>query len=445
VTKQSLNRQIFNLAIPTIIGFLGIILFETIDIFWIGKLGPNAVAAVGGSSFILWTLYSLMNLTNTGTATLIAQFCGAGDRDARHQVSREAFWYVLLFSFITIAILHFCIADLFRLMGLDQTTQQLALEYFRVYLYGLPIVYLFNLQGQILNAHGSTRLRSVILLFALGLNIVLDPLLIFGHWGFPEMGISGASLATIISEFIGVLLSIYALRRKDYIGRLRSFGQISGQYLKRLIGIGFPSATTNMTWTIVFPLLTVVITEFGMSPLAGLNIGNRWEGFPYFFSIGFSVAISTLVGNCVGRGDPELAKKIVRRGISLITLALLPFSLLFILIPEQLIGLLNDDPQVIHHGAEYLRIVGYFELFLSWELVLEGAYNGIGSTRPYMWVRVPLTLARVPLSWLMAITWGMGIEGVWWAISLTTLLKGVVLVAVYRYQIRKGSLYPAQP
>jgi len=444
VSKQSLNRQILSLAIPTIIGFLGIILFEAIDIFWIGKLGPNSVAAVGGASFILWSLYSLMNLTNTGTATLIAQFGGAGDRDAQHQVSREAFWYVLIFSLITITILHFLIADIFRLMGLDQKTQQLALEYFQVYLYGLPVVYLFNLQGQILNANGSTRLRSAILLFALGLNIVLDPILIFGYWGFPEMGIRGAAVATIFSELIGILISIYALRRKNYIGRLSSFGRLTGDYFKRLISIGFPSATTNMTWTLVFPLLTVVITEFGMSPLAGLNIGNRWEGFPYFFSIGFSVAISTLVGNCIGRGDIELAKRIVVRGIALITIALLPFSLLFILIPEHLIALLNSDPEVIHHGAEYLRIVGYFELFLGWELILEGAYNGIGKTRSYMLIRVPLTISRIPLAWLMSIHWGMGVEGVWWAVSLTTLLKGVGLIIVYHYQERKGQLYPVE-
>lgn len=438
--KQSLNRQIFSLAIPTIVGFLGIILFEAIDIFWIGKLGPNAVAAVGGASFMLWTLYALMNLTNTGTATLIAQFWGAGDRDARHQVAREAFWYVLLFSLLTIVILHFFIKDLLRLMGLDPPTQQLAWDYFKVYLYGLPIVYLFNLQGQIFFAHGATRLRTVILLFALGLNIVLDPLLIFGYWGFPKMGISGASTASLISELTGVLIGIYALRRMDYIGRLRSFSRITWCYFKRLLGIGLPSAATNMTWTIVFPLLAVVITKFGMEPLAGLNIGNRWEGFPYFFGVGLSVAISTLVGHSIGRGDIENAKQVAMRGVVLITIALLPVSLLFILIPEQLIALLNSDPQVIRHGAEYLRIVGYFELFLGWELVLEGAYNGIGKTRPYMWVRVPLTLSRIPLAWLLAITLGMGVAGVWWAISATTLLKGVILMIVYRGQERRGTL-----
>jgi putative MATE family efflux protein len=443
VIEKSLNRQILTLAIPTIIGFLGIILFEAIDIFWIGKLGPNAVAAVGGASFILWTLFALMNLTNTGTATLIAQFWGSDDREARHQVAREAFWLVLLFSAIAILILHFSIAELLRLMGLDRATRELALEYFRIYLYGLPLLYLFNLQGQILNAQGAVRLRTIIMLFCLGLNIILDPLLIFGYWGFPELGISGASIATLISESIGVLISIYAMRYWDYIGKLRSFGQLSMRYFRRLLTIGLPSAATNMTWTIVFPLLTVVITKFGMEPLAGLNIANRWEGFPYFFSVGLSVAISTLVGHSIGRGNPEHAKRIAMRGVGLATLALTPFSLLFILIPEQLIGLLNSDPEVIRHGAEYLRIVGYFELFLGWEMVLEGAYNGIGNTRPYMWVRVPLTLGRVPLAWLLAINFEMGICGVWWAISVTTFLKGAGLMLVYRVQQRRGTLLPS--
>ena len=445
MSQPSLNRQIFSLAIPTIVGFLGIILFEAIDIFWIGKLGPNAVAAVGGASFLLWTLFALMNLTNTGTATMIAQFWGSGNRQARHEVAREAFWYVLFFSLLAIIVLHFTIDDLLRLMGLDQATQQLALGCFLVYLYVLPAIYLFNLQGQIFNAHGAVRLRTVIMLFSLGLNIVLDPLLIFGYWGFPKMGISGASTATLISESVGVLISIYALRRWDYIDRLRSFGHISMHYLKRLLGIGIPSAATNMTWTIVFPLLTVVITRFGMEPLAGLNIANRWEGFPYFFGVGLSVAISTLVGHSIGRGELDRAKRIAGRGVTLVTVALLPVSLIFILIPEQLIALLNSDPQVMRHGAEYLRIVGYFEILLGWELVLEGVYNGIGNTRPYMWVRIPLTLGRIPLAWLLAITLGMGISGVWWAISVTTLLKGVVLMLVYRIQERKGTLFQMSP
>jgi len=443
VQEKSLNRQILSLAIPTIIGFLGIILFEAIDIFWIGRLGPNAVAAVGSASFILWTLYALMNLTNTGTATLIAQFWGSGDREAQHRVVREAFWYIQIFSLIAIVCLHFTIDDILRLMGLDQKTQQLALDYFRVYLYGLPMIYLFNLQGQILNAQGAVRLRTVIMLFSLGLNIVLDPLLIFGYWGFPALGISGASTATLISESIGVLISIHAMRRWGYIGRLRHFKQISWVYLKRLLAIGLPSAATNVTWTIVFPLLTVVITTFGMEPLAGLNIANRWEGLPYFFGVGFSVAISTLVGRSIGRGDQAHARRIALRGTGLATLALAPFSLMFIIIPEQLIGLLNNDADVIRHGAEYLRIVGYFEFFLAWELVLEGTYNGIGNTRPYMWVRIPLTLGRVPLAWLLAINLNMGVAGVWWAISITTLLKGGLLMLVYLHQVNRKTLYTA--
>lgn len=347
---------------------------------------------------------------------------------------------VLLLSGVIIVLLQIWVRDLFRMMGLDDVTQGLAWDYFKVYLYGFPLVYLFNLQGQIFNAHGATRLRTAIMLFSLGLNIILDPLFIFGLGGFPELGIAGAAVATLISELIGTVIGTYALRRYGYIGPLSSFMHFSSGHCRRLLGIGVPSAATNMVWTITFPLLTVVITRFGMEPLAGLNLGNRWEGFPYFFSVGMSIAISTLVGHSVGREDLEHARRVTRRGLWLISLALMPVALLFICIPEVLIAVLNDDPVVIQHGADYLRIVGLFELFLGWELVLEGAYNGFGNTRPYMWVRVPLTLSRIPLAWLLSVFFGFGVSGVWWAISSTTLAKGLLLWSVYRLQERRGTL-----
>ncbi len=439
-SAPSLNRRILTIAIPAVVGFLGTILFEVVDIFWIGRLGPNAVAAVGGASFLLWTFYALMGLTNTGTATLIAQFLGADNREGRHQVAREAFWAVSAISLLLMALLQFTSDPMFLWMGLDGATRLLAAEYFRVFVFGLPILYLFNLQGQIFNAHGATRIRTVIMLVALGLNILLDPLLIFGYWGFPEMGVRGAATATLISEAVGCLLGFYSLRRRDFIPPLREMGRFSAEYLRRIFAIGVPSAATNMTWTIVFPLLAVIVTRFGMAPLAGLNIANRWEGFPYFFGVGLAVAVSALVGHSIGRGDIEDARRVAMRGVLLATVALAPVSLAFILVPEWLIGLLNSDPEVIRHGGEYLRIVGYFEIFLGWELILEGAYNGLGNTRPYMWVRVPLTLGRVPLAWFLAIGMGLGAPGVWWAVSVTTLLKGVVLMGVFKMQERRGTL-----
>jgi len=261
--------------------------------------------------------------------------------------------------------------------------------------------------------------------------MILDPILIFGKLGFPVMGVRGAAIATVFSEFIGFFFYVIYLRKKQYIGEISSFIIVSTKHLKEIFRIGVPSAVTNVVWSLVFPLLAAVITKFGMAPLAGMNIANRIEGIPYFTSIGFSIAMSALVGRSFGSGDLALVNKLVLRGIILITLILLPVALAFIIFPETLIGILNSDPMIIKHGSQYLRIVGYLEIFLGWEIVFEGAFNGLGDTRPYMFVRVPLTLARVPLAYLFAFTFNMGITGVWWAISITTFVKGLSLGLLY--------------
>jgi len=141
--------------------------------------------------------------------------------------------------------------------------------------------------------------------------------------------------------------------------------------------------------------------------------------------------MSTLVGQSYGAGNYKEVGKIVKRGGFLIGGLLIPVSILFILIPEQLIMLLNKDAEIIKHGADYLRIIGYCEIFLGLEVAMEGAFNGLGNTRPYMLIRGPLTLLRVPIAWYLALYLKMGTPGIWWAISLTTGLKGILMVTSF--------------
>ena len=423
-----ITKKIYRIALPSIIGFLGLILFESIDIYWIGHINSSAVAAVGAASFLNWLFYSLMNLSTTGCATLVAQYIGAKRITDKYQVIREAFWLSMIICLVIMFLLLASSRHIFSLMGLDAPTKQYAIQYFTVFIWGLPALYLLNLQGYIFNAHGDTKTSTIIMFFILIVNIVLDPILIFGYLGLPALGVQGAAIASVFAHALGVFIRLYYLRKKEYIPSLNSFGKISTRFFKRLLGIGLPSATTNVVWTIVFPMLTIIITRFGMEPLAALNIAHRIEGFPYFFGVGFSIAISTLVGNSLGENNHPEACQIIKRGVYLISLLLLPVSILFIIFPGELVSLLNQDPAIIIHGEQYLRIVGYFELFMGWELIMEGAFNGLGHTRPYMMVRVPLTLLRIPLAYFLAINLQMGTVGIWWAISATTFIKGLLLV-----------------
>ena len=441
---MSLNRRILGVAIPSIVGFLGLILFETADIYWIGKLSSEAVAAVGAAAFLEWLVYDLMTVTSTGCGTLVSQFYGAGN-DERFDVVRESFWLSLLISGVLMAILFLTAPVIFTFMGLAGGPHQLAMEYFTVFIIGFPILYIMMIQGQVFTSYGDARARTVVMLGIVVLNIVLDPCLIFGWGVFPRCGVRGAAIATVSSQAVGIVVYHLVLTKRGYIPRLASLFRLSSRHFGRILKIGGPTATTNVVWTVVFPLLTPIVTAFGTEPLAGLAIGSRIEGFPFYFGLGFSLAVATLVGQSYGRGDKAEVRRTARRGTLLITLILAPVSLAFIFMPERLVGILNRDPAVIAAGADYLRIVGYFELFLGWELVLEGAFNGLGNTRPYMWIRVPLTLARIPLAYLLAFTFNVGVSGVWWAISISTLLKGILVTIAFVTNKKNRELLSPSP
>ncbi len=424
---EVLNKQILRLAWPVIWGQLGMLAFDLVDVFWIAKLGTETVAGVAAAAFLDWAVYSFMGITTIGCATLVSQAIGAQNQKEAYDVSRESFHLGLLVSLILLFFLWVSSPFIFHWMGLDSKAYTAAMTYYQVLILGTPIFFTFILTGQIFNAYGDTKTSNFILTGAICLNALLDPFFIFGWGPFPKWGVFGASFATLISFTVGMGVRLYFLCKKRYVDALGTYGKLSGVYFYRILSIGIPTASARVIWSLVYPLLSTLITPFGMSAMAALTMAHRIEGIAYCTAYGFSVAVSTLVGQNIGRKDMQAARHVAYQGRRLITFILLPMSLLFLLIPEVLMGFLSQDPQVISHGASYLRIIGLLEIFLGWEMVFEGGFNGVGETRPYMLISVPLTLGRYPLAYVLVHMLGGGIQSIWWAISLSTLFKGLSL------------------
>src|SRR3989338_8372285 len=424
---ETLNKQILRLAWPVIWGQLGMLAFDLVDVFWMAKLGTETVAGVAAAAFLDWAVYSFMGITTIGCATLVSHAIGAQNQKEAYDVSRESFHLGLLVSLFLLFFLWVESPFIFHCMGLDSKAQAAAMAYYQVLILGTPIFFAFILTGQIFNAHGDTKTTNLILTGTIGLNALLDPFFIFGWGPFPTWGVFGASFASILSFAAGMGVRLYFLRKKGYIDSLTTYGKLSKVYFYRILSIGIPTASARVIWSLVYPLLSTLITPFGMSAMAALTMAHRIEGIAYCTAYGFSVAVSTLVGQNIGRKDSQAARLVAYQGRRLITFILLPMSLLFLLIPEILMGFLSQDPEVIAHGSSYLRIIGLLEIFLGWEMVFEGGFNGVGETRPYMLISVPLTLGRYPLAYLLVYGLGGGIHSIWWAISLSTLFKGICL------------------
>lgn len=319
-------------------------------------------------------------------------------------------------------------------MGLKNNAFHFGWDFFRGIVMALPITYTFIICGQIFTAHGDTHIQTLTMVLALGINAILDPFFIFGWGPFPEWKTFGAAFSTMISFVVSLMVRLYLLRKKGYIGELKLFvTQFGHQYFLRLLSIGIPTSSARLVWSSVYPMLATLITIFGMAPLAGVTISHRIEGLAYFTAAGFSAAVATLVGQSVGRKDYAFAKHIAYHARFLISSILVPLSFLFIFIPEYLLRFGTNDPAVIASGASYLRAIGVTELFLGWELIFEGGFNGLGQTRPYMMISVPLTLGRFPLAYVLIHYFGCGVSAVWWSISISTALKGILLNWRFRY------------
>lgn len=430
--SSSHYREILRLALPLVLSYFGLVLFEAAGTFWVGRYSSLALAAIGAAFFIEWILFSFMDISIVGCGTLVAQYVGSGQLKNQQRVINDAFW-LSVFSSLVLMIFFFSYQDLiFQWMGLDLATLEFAQQYFSYFIAGIPLCYLSSLQSQIFNAHKDTFSNSIIIIAIIGINIVLDPLLIFGYAGFPPLGLKGLGLAGFFCRLLSVLAKSYFLHKRGYWKLNQIFRRPDFGHLRSLLAIGVPAAATNAIWNMVFPFLSKIVTQYGMAPLAALSVGQRFEAIPYFLSVGVSVAVMTLVAQSVGQGDHERARRISSDALRLISIALIPISILFVFFPTQLLSLLITDPEVLSHGAHYLRIVGYFELFLGWEILFEGAFNGFGRTQPYMWVRVPLTIARIPAALLLSDFFSLGVAGVWWAISLSTLFKGLGVAVLFQ-------------
>ena len=259
--------------------------------------------------------------------------------------------------------------------------------------------------------------------------MILDPILIFGLGPVPRMEVVGAAVATTIS-YAAIALTVFMLLRGPRLPfpmRLSIVGGMEWGRLARLLMIGTPISILGIVFSIVYLFINRITAGFGTEAVATLGIGNRIESINYLVASGFGLATATLVGQNLGARNPVRAAEMANKTIGLVSVYIGVTSLFFLIFPEAIARVFTNDAAVIEACRGYIRILALSQVFMGWEIVLEGAFSGAGDTWPPMIVSIPGAVARIPLAWLLADKWGLGPDGIWWSITITTIIKACVL------------------
>jgi len=435
-TSGSINRAVLLLSVPMVLEMLMESLFAIVDIYFVSKISVEAVATVGITESVLTVLYSLaIGLSTAATAT-VARRIGEKDPEKAATASVQSIIIASVFS-IGLGVAGFIFSeDILILMGADAKVVATGVSYTRIMFAGNIVIMLIFLLNGIFRGAGDASIAMRTLWLSNGINIVLDPCLIFGWGPFPEMGLTGAAIATTIGRGTGVLYQLYHLFNGKNIVRLSMskfkvhFDIIIG-LLKISVGGIFQFAIASLSWIFIMRIMA----GFGSQALAGYTIAIRIIIFCILPAWGISNAAATLVGQNLGANEPERAEKSVWVATKFATLFLLLLGLVFFVFADQSISFFNTNLEVIAIGSSGLKVfcIGY--IFFASGMVITAAFNGAGdTTTPMIFNFICFWLIQIPLAILLSKTWSWGPSGVFWAVTFSETILAFIAI----YWFRKG-------
>ena len=426
-TKIPLRRAVFLLAVPMVLELVLESTFAVVDIFFVAKLGASAVATVGLTESYLFLLYSVaMGLAMAVTA-VIARRVGEGKQEEAAVTAVQAIIVALLVSILPAVVGIVYAQDLLRLMGADAWSIEHGYRYTQWMLGGNAVIMLLFVINAIFRGAGDAAIAMRVLWVANGLNILLDPLLIFGWGPVPAMGVEGAAIATNIGRGVGVLMQLWILfRGGQHIRVLGSQLAWRGAVLWNIVRTSLGGVGQMLVAMTSWIFLMRILSSIGSEAVAGATIAIRVMMFTMMPAWGMSNAAATLVGQNLGAQQPERAEasvwQIGRYNMAYLVL----IAVLFFAFPRQIVGIFSADANVIAIGAEWLRILSYSLFVYGWWMVSVQAFNGAGDTKTPTWINVVFFwLIQIPLAWVLALHLGLQETGVFWAVFVSETSVGL--------------------
>ena len=423
LTEGGIFNQLTRLAMPIMATSFVQMAYNLTDMAWLGRLGSPEVAAVGAVGILVWLTSSLAMLTKVGAEVSIGQSIGAGKLDEARIYASHTVTISLIMGLFFASILFIFNEFIISFFRLEPDIAVMSCEYLRIISMSLPLVFMVLTFSGIYNGSGRSTIPFYLTAAGLICNILLDPLFIFTF----EMGTKGAAIATAISQLLVFVLFVWQMKRQNGIlNRFPYIIKLKKIFTVRIIKLGLPVALMNVLFASINLYLARIASVYGGHiGVMSQTTGGQIEGITWNTSQGFSTALGAFVAQNYAAGKFDRMKKAYQYTLSLMLSLGVVVTLAFVFLGEDIFGVFVPEPTAALAGGEYLRIVGFSQIFMMLELTTQGMFNGTGRTVPPALISVSFNLARIPLALLLAP--GMGVVGVWLAITISTLFKGVIL------------------
>jgi len=433
-TTGNLNRAILLLAIPMVMEMVLESLFAVVDVFWVGRLGADAIATVGLTEALLSLVMAISFGLSLSTTAMVARRIGEKDPAGAAVAGVQAIAIGLAVSAIVGIPCLFYGPDLLRVMGASPQVVAVGSGYARIALGGSAALMLLFLNNAIFRGAGDAAIAMRLLWVSNIINFILDPCLIFGFGPFPKLGVTGAALATFTGRSIGVLYQFYRLLRgTERIRILRSQIRVNLRVLLRLLRVSLTGILQFLIAHTSWIGLVRIVSIFGSAALAGYTIAIRILIFIILPSWGLSNAAATLVGQNLGAKQPERAETSVWRTGFWNMIFLGAIGVFFIFFAGPTVRLFTNDPAVIPLAATCLRILSYGNIGYAYGMVMLQAFNGAGDTvTPTIVNFFGFWLVEIPLAYLLAITIRMQSNGVFWSIVIAEAFIAAVGIVLFK-------------
>jgi putative MATE family efflux protein len=434
-TEGSINRAIFLLSIPMILEMAMESLLAVVDIYFVSKMGNNdAVTAVGLTESVMALIYSVAMGMGMAATAMVARRVGEKDENGAAVAAANVIYIGLGVSVVITFMGLFFSKDILRLMGASESIISVGSSYTAWMLTGnISIVMLFLINA-IFRGAGNAAIAMQSLWIANILNMILDPILIFGWGPIPAMGVEGAAIATNIGRGSGVLYQLFFLINGIGVVKIhRENFHFDWAIVKKLFSVSAGTIGQFLISTISWLFLARIIILSGSAAFAGYQIAIRVIIFTILPSWGMANAAATLVGQNLGAGKPDRAEKSVWKAGFLNMVFLGFISLAFFLLAEPIMRIFTQDAEAILYGARCLTIVAFGYVFYGYGMVIIQSFNGAGDSRTPTIINVFIYwLFQVPLAYFMAMTLGFGASGAFWAIAIAESVLAVVAILIFR-------------